>query len=889
MKICVKRLMIILWLACLVPAAAFGQPARNGRLLLSVLDPSGAVLVGATVTLTGLEDATRRAVVAPVKADGRGLATFDNLVPGRYSVRAEFAGFETGVLKDVRVRAGDNKQSLTLALSRMEESASVGIDQQEAAADRSTTFGTALTREQIDALSDDPEQLRRQLIDMAGPDAIITVDSFEGQQLPQKSQIKSIRISRDQFAAEIHSAGFPRIDVVTQPGGGPFRGSVGVNFYDSALDGLNPLVDKKGPAQNRSVNTFVQGTLIPEKLGFMFGVYGTSSYSTSVQYFNTPEGVIRQNASVRSPNRNMQFVTGMEYALTRDQVLRVQLNRFRFKNENMGVGTYNRDERAYTNENEAFNLYVQEMGPLGRRFVTNTRFALNWSDSSTKSALEAPTYLVTEAFNIGGAQQTGGTHTRNFSLGSDLDYVRGIHSIRTGVLVEGASFRSDSHTNYLGTYTFENLDTFLAGRPRSYTRRIGDPNVRYRNLQLGLYVQDDIRLRKNLTITPGVRYEAQTHLDDYVNFGPRFGVTWAPFKTGRTTLRASAGIFYDWLSTNIYQQTLQIDGFRLQEVNLVNPSFPDVGDVGPAVPTNRYVLASDLTMARNSRVSTGISQGFSRYLTVNATYAYVRGTGLLVGRNLNAPVNGLRPDPTFANIVESTSEGSSRQHTLTTSFNLNLATPGAPPPLPGTGRLIDWRRSLSVNGTYLLGRIQNNTDGAFATPATNVLASEWGPAPGDVRNRVNLSVGSGLLRSLSVRFGVNRSSAPPLTIRTGTDDNGDLVFNDRPEGVGRNSMRTTGQWSSDANFGYAFTLGSKRVNTGGGVSITGSPTGGFTATAIASQAVPRYRLNVNVNVQNLTNHANYSGFGAVVTSSGFLKPNSAFGTRRVTFNTNVSF
>ena len=91
---------------------------------------------------------------------------------------------------------------------------------------------------------------------------------------------------------------------------------------------------------------------------------------------------------------------------------------------------------------------------------------------------------------------------------SDLDYVRGIHSFRTGVDVNGAWVSTDEDSNYLGTYTFESIDAYIAGTPRSYTRRIGDPNISYSNVLGGVYVQDDIRVRKNLTISPGIRYEA---------------------------------------------------------------------------------------------------------------------------------------------------------------------------------------------------------------------------------------------------------------------------------------------------------------------------------------------------------------------------------------------
>ena len=77
-------------------------------------------------------------------------------------------------------------------------------------------------------------------------------------------------------------------------------------------------------------------------------------------------------------------------------------------------------------------------------------------------------------------------------------------------------------------------------------------------------------------------------------------------------------------------------------------------------------------------------------------------------------------------------------------------------------------------------------DGAFTTPAED-LALDWGPSNGDVRHRGNISFGTASLRGLSASVNFTGSSARPLTIRTGFDDNGDLIYNDRPEGVGRNA------------------------------------------------------------------------------------------------------
>jgi outer membrane receptor protein involved in Fe transport len=202
-------------------------------------------------------------------------------------------------------------------------------------------------------------------------------------------------------------------------------------------------------------------------------------------------------------------------------------------------------ERGYDTENGSHQLRIQHAGPLKRRFFTNTRLMVNRTSSMSRSVLEAATVHVIDAFTRGGQQLAGGRRSTLVNLASDLDYVRGIHSVRAGILVDNGWHQSDDQSNYLGTYTFESLEAFDAGTPLSYTRRIGDPNIRYNSLQAGLYIQDDIRVNRSLTLSPGVRYEAQTHVDDVANVGPRFGVTWAPFRNGGTTLRGSAGIFND--------------------------------------------------------------------------------------------------------------------------------------------------------------------------------------------------------------------------------------------------------------------------------------------------------------------------------------------------------
>ena len=550
-----------------------------------------------------------------------GLATVTGLTPGRYTARAEFQGFFPGVLKEVRVRQGDNRHIIVLLVENFAETVEVKQDAQAGAADRrSDAFGSVLTREQMDALSDDPDEMQRQLMDMAGPGAIMRIDSFEGGRLPPKSQIKSIRVTRDQFAAENHSADSFFIEIITQPGIGPIRTGVRYGLRNSAMSARNAFTPTKGEDQDQQYGFNTGGGLIQNKASFFIGVQGNSGFDTPNSSIARSTGTRFETLKQRVP-REFRFLNGnFDWAATRDQTLRFSFNRNDIVNKNQGIGGYDEPERAFRSENHTNTFRAQEVGPLGRRFFINTRLNVGWSDSERISAVEKPTVQILDAQTFGGAQKTGGRHSRDVNFASDLDYVRGMHSIRVGTAIDFNSFRSDESDNYLGTYTFESIAAFEAGRPRSYTRRIGEANVGYRNLQGALYVQDDIRIRRNLSVTPGVRIETQNHIKGVVA-GPRIGATWAPFANGKTTLRVSWGQFYDWLPTNTYEQTIRIDGFQQREINIANPTYPETPlDVAGVTPADRYLLDPALAHPKNSRVSGGVDYVFSPRFRVNATY-----------------------------------------------------------------------------------------------------------------------------------------------------------------------------------------------------------------------------------------------------------------------------
>jgi hypothetical protein len=305
---------------------------------------------------------------------------------------------------------------------------------------------------------------------------------------------------------------------------------------------------------------------------------------------------------------------------------------------------------------------------------------------------------------------------------------------------------------------------------------------------------------------------------------------------------------------------------------------------------------------RTTRVSAGVDQGFLKVMRVAATYSYQRGSRLARGLNLNPLVNGVRPDPAFSNVIDVVSDAASRLHQLQLDATLN---PGAL--LPAfRGPLISWKRT-TVFANYTLASFKNNTDGPFSIPPTGDLAAEWGPATGggvvvfngpfgdggggpsltrDIRSRLNLSFNNQIVRNLLLGLNLNSFTAPPYTMLSGRDDNGDGIFNDRPAGVGRNTLRASGQTTINANFGYVFAFG-RTAALPPGVGVFGG--GASAQVRTFDQGNARYRLQLFVNAQNLTNERNYVGYSGTLTSPFFGKPTAVAGMRKIDFGIGLNF
>jgi hypothetical protein len=859
-------------------SSAFAQAPQRGRIVVTVTDQTGAVIPRARVTVTGQDEATLTAGPQTAATSPVGVAAIEGLVPGRYTIQAEFPGFETAVVRDVRVRNGDTRRSIMLQIQKREEALTVQREKQAAAVDpQGAAFSTVLTREQIAALPDDPDEMEKALKAMAPPGATIRVDGFTGGKLPPKSQIRSIRLPRmDMIAAQNHGGlnGMLFIDIMTQPGQGPMRGGVDFTMRDDALNARNPFAETKGDEGLQRYGASLSRTIRPNRSSFSLTVQRTAQYDTGNLLAALPDGSTLAEP-VRQPTSGFTMNGRFDQAISKDHQLRFSFQRTSFARSNQGIGGFDLPERAYASDTSDNLFRASENGAVGRRFFSESRFQAHWFGNDNRSDLEAPTVRVLDAFTSGGAQQSGGSHAIEFEAATDLDYVRGKHSMRTGVLLEGGRYHSSETSNYLGTFTFSSMQAYLAGAPAAYTRRVGDPDVRYSNLQAGVYLQDDFRVVKSVMLSYGLRYEAQTLVRDQNNFSPRVTATWSPLKNGKTTFRAGWGWFSDWIGTATYRQTLQVDGFRQQEVNILNPGYPDPGVAGTTPPTNRYLLDPALVLPQSMTLNAGVDQQFGS-MRVSATYTYRRGANLLRGRNLNGPVAGVRPDPAFSNVVDVESDAGSRAHSLNVGANMLL---------------MNWHRTIFA-ANYTLTKSQSNTSGPFSLPAVdNTLDLEWGTvAP---RHRFGASFSTQILRDLGVSIMARAQSGTPYNITTGIDDNHDGVFGDRPAGVRRNSGLTTGQWDIGARLSYAIGFGQRPQGSGGGQQVMivmgggggGMPPGGFGGGADSK----RFRIEFYASAQNVTNHSNYVGFSGVMTSPFFGRPTTVLNPRKIEVGTRFGF
>jgi len=859
---------LIVFLLTVAPCLA----QNSGSLEVIVKDPTGALISKAQVQL--IKNGKPQSLSS---TNQRGEARFNKLAAGRYQIRVEAVGFKALDLEDVDLTTGQQHREVTLEIDAIK----VDVDVEEEAQVRNTNpngpaFSNVLTAEQIAQLPDDPDEFEDAINQLAGPGAQIRVNGFRGGKLPPKSQIREIRFRMNPYAPENHDAGLGLVDITTKPGVNAWHGSFNFGFRDESLNGRQVFAPFRGPEQQRRFGLSMDGPIWKNRTSLFLNADGSLFFDARPIFATLPSGTLSDLAY--RPSRRLNLDARLEHALTKTHTSRFQFQRNASALDNLGVGNFDMPSRGYSQDQTEYIARLGDSGVFGKKFFNEMRLQARWLQTEARSVSLGQTILVPGSFNDGSAQRSGGRRQLDFELADNVDYALEKHGLRFGAQLETGGYRSNDRTNPFGTFQFADLASFEAGLPTQYTQRIGDPTVKYRQYQFGWYVQDDFRVRKNLTLSYGARHEFQNHVPGKFNIAPRLGFVWSPKKNGTITIRGGAGIFYDWFAAQTYEQTLRVDGQRQRDLIIANPAFPNpfIGGIQTLPPPSRIQTDPDLQIPYIIQSSVGLETQPFKLFRLTTNYQYQRGVHLLHGRNLNAPVLGFgRPDPTVGNITNIESSAYQSSHRLMVGI--------------GPAKFV---QGLFWNINYLLMKNTNEADSPFSLPSNNFnLRADRGPAANDFRHLISGFVSKRLPMGLAISTIFQATSALPYNITTGFDNNGDTVINDRPFGVGRNSARGASRWEIGSRLSWGRDFGPEQQATGGPqirmVRIGGGD--GAAPPSLPGAATKKYRLEFYAQAFNLLNHANLGAFSGVETSPFFGQATSAQPPRRMELGMRFNF
>lgn len=878
-----RLLSIALFLAAAVPALA--QPSNDDQepTTAGVRDPglaSGQLAVTARDTLDGrLPGATVRIESADgggdahdgvIVTDGSGEAIVD-LPPGDYRVVVELPGFDPATI-DAAVTAGQTARAVaTLSLGGFAEQVAVSVEDSPVVPTPDGQVET-LTAEEIDQLPDNPEELALVLEALAGADATFRVNGFEGGELPPKQQIQAVRIRRDPFAPDSMGGGQPRVEIITRPGMSDWSHEVSVGFRDQSIDARQAFAESRGTGQTRRGSWNFSGPLVRNRTSLSGRISVLDSFDAQPI---VAQGTGTSFASLVNQERG--WISGevrVEHAINSAHTLRAEYQRRDSSGENLGVGEFELPERAYAQDSVRDIARVSAMSTFGTLLFNEFRFEYVDARERVDSSSDALALNVPNAFVSGGAQRRGGRREREIEIADTIDFLRGgRHKVRLGFEGEFGWSRSDRMDNYVGTYLFASLDDYAAGRPRQFSQRTGDPLVTYSRYELSWFVHDEVTLSESMRLGLGLRHDVQSLVDSVWNLSPRVSLAWTPGgQRGSTTVTTGIGVFNDWYQTSIFEQTLQLDGTRQRDLIVRNPSFPDPFGDGAEIelpPPSVIREAGDISMQRSERASVGVEHRFTRDIRLQVSVFGQLTQNRLRSINVNAPVDGFFPDPTFDRITQIGSTGRARSAGFDSSFRMSAN-----------------RNRTSGMIRYRYGQAWNDADGALSMPAdSRDPDAEWGPASFDVRHRIFGFFRTELPLGIRANLWGDIQSGAPYTIRTGFDDNGDTIFNDRPFGVGRNTERGTWQRTLNLRFGWRpFAMNSAAGGEGRGG-------GGGERGGRGGRGGGRGEKGVEIYAQvwNLLNETNFTRFSGVLTSPYYGQATAAAGARRFDFGTRIFF
>ncbi len=825
-------LRFVYWLISLLLLSVPGL-GQKASLRGHVTDESGAVVPGATVTLNGPSGFVRT-----TRSADDGTYVFQDLLPGMYTIRASAPGLF--LRQPAKVTAGTGSEILNLLLNVVAEKQEVSVEENagpavstEASANASAVV---LRGSDLDALSDNPDDLAADLQALAGPAAgpnggAIYIDGFSGGELPPKNSIREIRINQNPFSPEYDRLGYGRIEIFTKPGTDKFHADLGYNFATDQWNSRNAYAAVKAPFHLHELREAVSG---PLNRRASFNLTLTREWVDNGNVVNAVTLDPRSLAPTAFTDtplaalRRTGFTPRVDYQLSAKHTLTVRYSYNRDIVRNAGVGGFNLVERGYHNDARSQTVQLTETAVAGAGVINETRFQYYRPATVSQANMPGCAIQVLGAFNGGGNPLGRSTDTQNnYEFQNYTSVLHGAHTLRFGVRLRGTTETSVSPQDYNGTFTFsggvapeldaDNQQVFdsigqpllvsisslesyrrtllfqqmglpaaqirqLGGGATQFSINAGSPVIAGGQADLGAFAGDDWKARPNLTLSLGLRYETQNNIHDWRDFAPRIGLAWAPGAAGRSrpqsVIRAGFGMFYDRFALGNILTAERYNGAIQQQYIIANPDFyPSVPLVsslpGPVPPSSVYRIDSALRAPYLMQSAIGFERQLPFNTTAAVTLANSHGLHLLRSEDINAPLPGTYvPSAPGSAVFPLGKPGLVALMESAGLYNQNELI------LNVNSRL---RPGISLTGSYTYNRAMSNTDGLGTFPARPYsMDGEYGPAATDMRHRVTL--GGTVITRWGIRFNplLTANTGPPFDITAGRDLYGDTLFNGRP-------------------------------------------------------------------------------------------------------------
>ena len=776
-----KRFARLLCILVIFVSSMWAQsPKTSGGLRGQVTDPSGAVVIGASVAVSTPDGQTQKAV-----SDKLGNYVIHGLPAGTVTVNATAAGFTAYQMPNVIIAAGETQQlDIAFGIAVKQEQVTVQSDTTTVDVNpANNASATVLKGADLEALSDDPDELEQDLLALAGPSVgpnggQIYIDGFSDGTLPPKSAIREIRINQNPFSSEYDRPGFGRVEVFTKPGSDKWHGQASFNENNSVFNSRNPYVLTDVPPYHSERYSGNLSGALSKKVSVFFNAERRDISELSAvdaTQFDSSGAAIPFTQAVPAPETRTNISPRIDWQLTPTNTLTARYQFLKNDEQNQGVGGFTLASRAYSAHETQQTLQLSDTQVLSAHLINETRFQFIRDSSSDNANQSGPAINVLGEFNSGGSTfGQSWDHTNRYELQNYTSRAAGKHFVKFGGRLRASQDSNDANSNYNGTFTFNTLAAYQAGTPSQFSVVQGNPRAELSFADVGLYAEDDWKLRPNLTLSYGLRFESQSAIHDKADFAPRLGLSWglgSAKSAPKTVLRVGYGIFYDRFTQDLVLQAQRMNGVTEQQtINAATISAPiactgliTVSDCtgGISSPTI-YQINPNLRAPYTMQTAVSLERQLGSVGTVSFTYLNSRGLHQLILENANAPYAPAY-NPSAGNIYQYDSEAIFKQNQFITNAQIRLS------------------QRLSLMGFYALGYANSDSSGPSSNPSnSNDLTQDYGRASFDVRNRLFLSGTASLAHNIRISPFVIANSGAPFNITTGTDLNGDSFYNDRP-------------------------------------------------------------------------------------------------------------